>query len=161
MEDIKQNRKSAPQNLLIPHRRIVPVCFNMLHNITLYVRPFVRCFCLPIRSLLRLFVPAFDRSFVRPAVRPSIYFSVQSLIALLLWKEGITHKKTNPLYLEPNSNNEMFCNVRVLEAEATFRQLSSQHSMLCMIKRQYPAHQLPYTLAPSHTSLGTKHFCRP
>ena len=39
-------------------------------------------------------------------------------------------------YLETDSNNKVFCDVRVFKAEATFRQLRSQNPMLCKDKTQ-------------------------
>jgi len=35
-------------------------------------------------------------------------------------------------YLETNGNNKMFGDLRVLETEAAFRQLSSQHPVFCI-----------------------------
>jgi len=46
-------------------------------------------------------------------------------------------------YLETNSNNEMFGDLRVLETEAAFGQLSSQHPVFCI---KNGANKLNYSL---------------
>lgn len=59
-----------------------------------------------------------------------IRFTEQSINQFINQSVSLSVNISFPSYLETDSNNKVFCDVRVFKAEATFRQLRSQNPML-------------------------------